>query len=246
MNTFSAIQQGYGMSDEAAYNGVDVLEVMSGAENYNRFLHELVIDGGNIDGKVADFGAGMGLFADMLHRDGCDVMCIEPDEGLRRKLTEKGLTVCAGIADLEDNSIDYVYSLNVLEHVEHDSEALAEIFRILRPGKRLMLYVPAFMVLYTSVDRKIGHYRRYSVKELRQKLGAAGFEIEKSRYEDFLGFFVTLLYKALDRKQDGTINPSMLKLYDRWLFPLSRLLSRIFGAWIGKNAHVLAVKPGDR
>lgn len=76
-----------------------------------------------------------------------------------------------------------------------------------------------------------------------KKLSNAGFEIRQSRYADSVGFLATLIYKALG-KGDGTVNRMALKFYDRWLFPLSRLLDVIANQFIGKNVYVRAIKPG--
>ena len=55
-----------------------------------------------------------------------------------------------------------------------------------------MVYVPAFNVLYTSMDALVGHHRRYRSSELVTLLERAGFVISKKAYTDVLGFFVTL------------------------------------------------------
>ena len=55
--------------------------------------------------------------------------------------------------------------------------------------------MPAFRILYISMDRKVGHYRRYRISGLTKLLRSAGFRIERSVYTDFIGFFVALLFK---------------------------------------------------
>jgi hypothetical protein len=48
----------------------------------------------------------------------------------------------------------------------------------------LAIYVPAFQILFSELDSQVGHYRRYSRKDLRQKLRQSGFEVEKIVYVD--------------------------------------------------------------
>src|SRR3954452_7744006 len=55
---------------------------------------------------------------------------------------------------------DSIVMMNVLEHIEDDEAALKTLRRALNPGGRIVLYVPAFMLLYSDFDREIGHYRR--------------------------------------------------------------------------------------
>src|SRR5689334_21663708 len=100
--------------------------------------------------------------------------------------------------------------------------------RKLKKGGRLLVYVPAFQILFSSMDRKVGHVRRYTRQDLAEKVTAAGFRVVDNSYVDSIGFFVTLLYKLIG-SDSGDINRKALIIYDRVLFPLSRLLDRVFG-----------------
>ena len=149
-------------------------------------------------------------------------------------------------ADLEaipPGSLDYVYSLNVLEHIDDDAGALQAIRARLAPGGQLFLYVPAFMVLYTALDRRVGHFRRYRRSGLRRLLANTGFVVDEARYADSLGFGITLAYKAIGRS-DGRIDPRALRIYDGVVFPVSKRLDPMLGRVAGKNllvrAHVAA------
>ena len=72
-------------------------------------------------------------------------------------------------------------------------EALRAVYRCLRPGGRFYLYVPAFPLLFSAMDRKVGHHRRYRLAGLTSQLQRAGFRVLRARYADSLGFFATLL-----------------------------------------------------
>jgi len=130
----------------------------------------------------------------------------------------------------------------VLEHIADDAAMAARWWRALRPGGRLLVYVPAFEMLFSSMDRKVGHHRRYRLGGLRQILAAAGFRVVQGRYADSLGFVATMLFKLID-SGSGDVNRRMLRLYDRAAFPASRALDRVVGRFIGKNVYVVAVKP---
>jgi len=224
------------------YSGVDNLEVMAEAVNYNRYLVDLVIAAGTPGCRVIDFGAGAGTFARPVLAAGFAVTCVEPDDHLRGILARDGLGVAADIAEVPDGSADYVYTLNVLEHIDDDLAALRHLFRVLRPGGRLLVYVPAFQVLYTSMDRKVGHHRRYRLRALADKVRSAGFSVRRATYADCLGFGAALTYRMVD-PGDGRVNSRGLKLYDRYVFPLSRRLDPLLGRWFGKNVLILADKP---
>ena len=132
-----------------------------------------------------------------------------------------------------------MYTLNVLEHIEDDERALAELRRVMRPGATLVVYVPALPWLFTTMDTRVGHFRRYRRAELVEKLLRAGFTVGSVRYVDSLGVLATLAYRLLGSRE-GTIDPRSVALYDRFVFPLSRLLDRLFERTGGKNLLVIA------
>ena len=224
---------------DGGYSAVDNLEVMEEARNYNRFLIDEVLRHADPSGPIADFGAGTGTFARHLRDRGLTVTCIEPDRSLGALLEDDGFRWHPSLDDLAPASMGTVYSLNVLEHILDDTASLRDMHRVLAPGGRLYLYVPAFNVLYSSMDAKVGHHRRYRLEELVGKLTAAGFAVDRARYVDSLGFPATLLYKAVGNRK-GDIDTRSVTLYDRIAFPLSRLLDRAVDRWVGKNLAVFA------
>jgi len=130
----------------------------------------------------------------------------------------------------------------LLEHIEDDYSILGQLYGCLMPGARLYIYVPAFQILYSAMDRHVGHLRRYRRGELVAKGRAAGFVIERSGYCDSLGFLASLAYIAIGNK-DGSIDRRSLVFYDRFLFPVSRWLDLLLGSFVAKNAWVTARKP---
>ena len=224
------------------YSGADNLEVMHEAKNYNRFLVDLVLAQARAGDCIVDFGAGAGTFALPVSAAGYRVLCIEPDRELAAGLARRGLTVQHDLAAVADASIDYLYSLNVLEHIADDAAVVALWHRKLAAGGRLLIYVPAFELLFSSMDRKVGHHRRYRLGALRKLLRAAGFDIGTGRYVDSLGAVAALVYKLVDNGS-GEIDVGMLKAFDRIVFPASRALDRVVGGVAGKNLYLVCTKP---
>jgi SAM-dependent methyltransferase len=114
---------------------------------------------------------------------------------------------------LREYKFDTVVCLNVLEHVEHDREALQHLYDVLVPGGRVILYVPADQKLFGSIDTTVGHFRRYSKEELDGALRDAGFVIEKSRYLNIIGRFGWWLNGQVFRRQHMPAGQS-------WIFDL--------------------------
>ena len=79
---------------------------------------------------------------------------------------------------------DTVTCINVLEHVQDDDGALRRAFDLLQPGGRIIIYVPAGRDLYGSLDKGIGHLRRYEKEELLEKMRHAGFEVEHASFQN--------------------------------------------------------------
>lgn len=229
-------------AEEVPYTGVDNLDMMALATNYNEFLMRQVIRYKVGNGPFVDFGAGTGTFAVDLRGRGNQVECVECDATLNASLCQRGFAAARDVTELPANSVDYFFSLNVLEHIENDAEVMKQIYDRLKPGGRFYVYVPAFNVLFSSMDRKVRHFRRYRFNNMLPPLKAAGFEIEKANYVDSIGFFVSLLYKWFGNKR-GDLNKGSLLFYDRFLFPVSRVMDFFLSKLLGKNLEVVARKP---
>lgn len=224
------------------YTGRDNLDVMRAAFHYNTMLYEWVRKAAEGCERIVDFGAGAGAFAIPLASEGLMVLCVEVDHHFQALLRKQGLAVVGDLSGVPDDSIDLIYAFDVLEHIRTESEVLETWWRKLRPGGELLVYVPAFQVLYSSMDKRIGHYRRYRSRSARVKLRAAGFAVDASEYVDCLGFFASLLYK-LTSDGAGTIAWGPVRLYDRFVFRISRKVDHVTHRWLGKNLIVRAHKP---
>ena len=227
------------MSD---YSGTENLEVMADAVKYNKLLVSLIQREVKPGALVVDFGAGIGTFAQKVAMAGNQVHCIEPDQRQLERIVALGLPASRNIIDFENGSIDLLYTLNVLEHIENDVEVLADCYQKIKPGGHILIYVPAFQVLYSSMDKKVGHIRRYTRATLAEKVSMAGFVVVKNEYVDSAGFFASLLFKALGN-DSGAINRDALILYDRYIFPLSRMADFVCNKLFGKNVFLIARRP---
>ncbi|MGC2425172.1 MAG: class I SAM-dependent methyltransferase [Nitrospirota bacterium] len=225
------------------YTGVDNLEIIGEAKKYNHFLECQTFLHSRGALKALDFGAGIGTFSAALREKGLSITCVEPDSELRQRLESLNFESHADIRDVPENSFDYIYSLNVLEHIEDDLDALKNLYSRLRPGSRIFLYVPAFQCLYSSMDKKVGHFRRYDRRGIKAALESCGFVKIRTRYADSLGFVVTILYKLFGNKR-GDLNIKTIKLYDTVFFPISRAMDRFAGRFFGKNIIAVAIRPG--
>src|SRR5665648_350471 len=164
------------------YSGTSNLQAMTHAANYNAFLLSLIVAHASHGQTIVDLGAGIGTFAIRMREQGFQVLCVEPDEAQARAIAATGLAVMSEVAELEDDSVDFLYALNVMEHVEDDRAVLRKCRSKLRIGGQLLAYVPALQVLYSSMDRQVGHHRRYTRRSLSTTRTDAGCRlIERPR-----------------------------------------------------------------
>lgn len=227
--------------DAFRYSGKDNLDAMRLATRYNAFLLAQIERYAPRDGRILDFGAGIGLFAGMLRDRGYRVSCLEVDPELAHGLEQQGFDTVRSPGELADASIDFLYSLNVLEHIDDDVAALTALAPKLRSGGRCLFYVPAFPVLFSAMDRLVGHHRRYTAASLTRSLESAGLRVGRVEYADSLGFPASLAYRIVGGS--GVLNPSSVGSYDRWVFPASRALDHITRRWFGKNVLAVAHRP---
>jgi SAM-dependent methyltransferase len=135
-------------------------------------------------GVVVDAGCSSGYLLEDLRAERPDLQLIGVDlvaAGLRRAhdLVPEARLLLADVCDLpvEDETVDAVVSANLLEHVPDDVGALREFARVLRPGGRAAIVVPAGPSTYDYYDRFLGHERRYARGEMAAKGRDAGLRV---------------------------------------------------------------------
>jgi len=215
---------------QLTYTGVDVLETLDRATNYNSLLLDLILDNSGDCTRMLDFGAGIGTFAKLLRNRGIDVVCVEPDALLANGLVGDGFLTFNDLNEVPDGSFDFIFTLNVLEHIEDDETSFRRLATKLARGGRMLIYVPAFECLWTSLDERLKHYRRYRPRELERLARSAG-----------LTFFATLGFKLFSNK-NGDLSARAVNFYDRYIVPLSRSFDFVFGRLFGKNVYLIASK----
>lgn len=220
------------------YSGHDVLEIMTEARNYNQMLETLIETHGS-GTTWLDFGAGNGLFSRPFAKKIPTLHCLETDPQLQQKLRVEGLTVFDSL-DRLPTQYDFIYSMNVLEHIADHEVVAQKLISLLKPGGRLLIYVPAFPSLFSPLDQKIGHHRRYTHSTLLPLF--ADLKTVHSSYADSLGYFASLYLKHF-AQADKPLSLSSVRFYDRWIFPLSRKLDLFSRAYFGKNLLYVGEKP---
>ena len=212
--------------------------------NYNNHIVDLILSVHNNESEILDFGAGCGSLAKIVRtKTKKSPTCIEIDEYFKSILIKIGFKVFGDIEETKDQ-YDFIYSSNVLEHINDDVKSLKQLESKLIKNGTLVLYLPAFQMLYSDLDRSVGHFRRYSKKRILKITHETGFRIDKMFYVDSVGFFCSFIIQILGWNTEfGLGSKRSLKLYDKFIFPVSRFLDSLgFKYILGKNIFVCLKK----
>ena len=137
-------------------------------------------------GTFFDVGGGNGVVSLTIQAMGLDVVLIEPGKigALNSKQNGIQSVICSTVEDAGflENSIPAIGLFDVLEHIEDDQAFLVLLNRLLIPGGKLYLTVPAYRILWSNEDNYAEHFKRYSTTELIQKLSSSGFNYIYSTY----------------------------------------------------------------
>ena len=228
----------------AIYFGKD-LEAMSFALNYHRWIADEFSP--YLGCCVAEVGAGTGNFSQfILERGATKLVAFEPSSNMYPQLKDK---FCSETRVETRNSIfsdgggefidhfDSVLYVNVLEHIKSDYDELLIARRTIKAGGNLLIFVPALQWLYSDLDRKFGHYRRYDKKTLCDVVKAAGFETTYVRYFDIAGIIPWYIAFVLMKK---TMTSGNVSTYDRFIVPSMRVIEGLVTPPVGKNILLVA------
>jgi SAM-dependent methyltransferase len=141
----------------------------------------------------------------------------------------------------DSNSFDLAVSLDVIEHLEQEVDALAELRRVVAPGGSLLVTVPAYGWLWSGHDEINHHHRRYTRRSLQRVAEDAGWKQVRTTYFNSLLLPVAILLRALERLNTKTTESSL----DLWVppEPLNWLLERplaLEAALIGRGGRIPA------
>lgn len=194
-----------------------------------------------LGGKVLEIGVGPASYYEALAS--ADYVGVDIDPEAIAAASRRYPTARFEIADITAPEFvdrfaaegpDAILCCNVLEHIPDDSRAVRHLAAVLKPGGRLLVFVPALPLLFNDLDRLAGHERRYGLKALRAALNTPGLDVERLYFFNpvgGLGWLVNRLRRH--HALDAEAIERQIVLFDRYLIPISRALNpltrRIFG-----------------
>ena len=211
--------------------GAETLEILAEAPQYNRWQLDMVAPW--LGKRILEVGAGIGNMSAQFLEGRPDLLVVtDTDAFYRARLAER----FTGRAEVEvealsmpdlsagprfaEYRLDTVIATNVVEHIEDDLGTVRTMRSLLVSGGRAVILVPALQSIYGTIDRELGHYRRYSPSRLRLLLERAGLEVEQLRWFNRVGVFGWWFNGRV--RGVSRIPLDQLRTFDR-LVPLLRL-----------------------
>jgi SAM-dependent methyltransferase len=155
--------------------------------------------------RILEVGCGTGGNLQMLAAFG-QVSAFDMHEGARAMAIQKTGGIhdiragqCPDQMPFRDERFDLICLFDVLEHIDKDTETLTAIHSLVADRGRVLLTVPAYDWLYGVHDRFLHHHRRYSSREIRQKIRAGGFRLARFSYFNTLLFPLAALVRIKER-----------------------------------------------
>jgi SAM-dependent methyltransferase len=222
------------------YSGQANLEIISENYRFNDWMYKQIKTRLKEKmGNILEVGSGLGTFSEKIFRDmgPCSHLMltdisIKYVQSLKTRYSSFR-NVSVDRMDLNSKEeyskigygkYDSIIALNVLEHVKDDVLALQELYKMLKNDGILIILVPCHRFLFNVIDEKLGHYRRYTKKELHCKINETNFTVVRMHYFNIAGM-VGWFFNGKVLK-NSEINRTASKWFDR-LVPVLSYLDRI-------------------
>ncbi|HEX6247900.1 MAG TPA: class I SAM-dependent methyltransferase [Nocardioidaceae bacterium] len=178
---------------------------------------ERLLDVGSADGPSVSWmrGAHQHVAVDL------DPRGLRPGEGVRAS---------AIALPFPDGTFDVVAAFDVIEHCEPEDLAVSELERVLRPGGRLLVSVPAYQWAWSDHDVRAGHQRRYTRRRIVAAAERAGLRIGRATY----GFTLVFPFFVAER-----LKRRVARVHDEGLPTMPRALERLLLLLVAGDARLL-------
>ncbi len=243
------------MNEELVFSdptGKKTLDVFSKAIRFNKWMFSKLTP--YLHGHILEIGSGIGNISSLLLDQYAGVSLSDVKYEYCKILQSRfsGNKNLENIYqfNLEDTSLlnhfpelagkfDTVLALNVVEHIKNDSLAINNCIRLLNENGTLIILVPAHQFLYNSIDKALGHFKRYNQKSIGGLLGSSGLTVIHTSYFNAPGIPGWWLSGNVFKRKMVTGN--QMKTYDR-LVPLFKVVDAVMNKVGGLSVIAIAQK----
>ncbi len=232
--------------------GKDTLDVVGSANNFNRWMSQSILPLSK--GEILEIGSGLGNISTFFLEANKKIMLTDLREEYCASLQEKfnARPNLLGVAEMNLIHPDFqkvykehleqyetVFALNVIEHIEDDNLAIRNCKRLLKKDGHLIILVPSYQKLYNKFDVELGHFRRYTQKDLSELFLKNHLSIVHKQYFNLMGIFGWYLSGGLLKRE--SIPSNQMKIYDK-LVPVWKMLDLVVRNRVGLSTIVVGRK----
>lgn len=232
--------------------GRATLEAIAGADRFNAWMYQNIAP--HCKGKTLEIGSGIGNISALFLKDDRQLVLSDLRHTYIEKLKHQfaGLTRPRGVYRLDLvlpdfdtayaehlGAYDTVFALNVIEHIEDDVLALSNIYKMLKPGGKVVILVPSYQWLFNSFDVALGHYRRYTTTMMSERQVKAGFKVVHKQYFNAAGIAGWFLSGNILKKK--VIPAGQMGLYNK-LVPIFKIIDKLVLNGFGLSSIVVGEK----
>lgn len=234
--------------EEDPFFAMDLAQ-MAKAKNYMAWQFRLIKP--YLGRSILEIGGGIGNFTELLAACADQVISVEPNQHCFAKLLEKTAhlknvtahdTTAEDLGDLIPKGFeaDTIVCMNVLEHLRDDELAINTFTRYLKSGGNLVLINPAVPWIFGVIDRKLGHYRRYSKQSTRELLTATGLKPIELRYFNFIGVWAWWWNARVAKAE--TQSDFQIRVFDQLIVPIASRIESLVPLPVGQSLLIVAEK----
>lgn len=232
--------------------GLETLEAIADASRFNEWMYSTISR--RLSGEIIEIGSGIGNISQFFDRDNRKIhlsdlrtnYCDFLRDRFRSSSNVTGISLLDWAhPEFEEtypkmlNRFDGMFALNVLEHIENDGLAIANGYKMLKPGGRMVILVPAYMWLYNQFDKSLEHFRRYNRKSLAGLFEANGLQVANRKHFNLAGMPGWFLSGAICGNR--TIPAGQMRLFNA-LVPLFKIADKCVFNQVGLSVIVEGIK----
>jgi 2-polyprenyl-3-methyl-5-hydroxy-6-metoxy-1,4-benzoquinol methylase len=232
--------------------GAKTLNLISRADRFNQWIYDIIKP--FLKGDIFEAGSGIGNISKFIIKDQYSITLSDINENYCTYL-KKNYGRFQNVKDIISidfqhpeyqinyegykNRFDTIILLNVIEHLEDDNRAVSICNYMLKANGHLIILAPSYPFLFCNLDKELGHYRRYTLKQLSKVIEGNKFCLLQKTYFNFLGIAGWLVSGKILQK--GILGKNEMSVFDKFV-PLAKLFDKLILNKAGLSAIVFAKK----
>ena len=212
------------------------LKFFDAAKNWRKYQFKIISK--YIQRNVLEVGPGTGNNLKYYKNKASTITLLEINKKLARSLKKKfyknkKIKILNSSIHSIKKKFDTIMYMDVLEHIKTDKKEIKKAINLLNPGGYLIIFVPAFQVLYSNFDRDIGHVRRYRKFFFFNLAKKYKIKLIELKYFDSIGFIFAIINRLVGTNNQNNVGLGV-KIWNNFIF-LSKFFDSILKNMFGKS-----------